>query len=526
MKKTLFLFAFCVLIVGRVSAASTDIVPRGSTLLDAFATLARAEAFGAADTPEDFLGEPLYTRGQLARRLEHLVSDDPQKLAKVQANGGTAAALHAALAALQPELTADGADTSAADVTSEDTALGATSVSGYVQPEVRVRAGGDKKPGSGALGVYRVTALGSLRSNLRYVLSASNWAQDERRVFSNDIGTHDFSVVNEAYLELNGGRGLQVSLGRMNNRWGPGYRGAVLVSDNPPAMDQLQVAFPFSLGPRLGREYHFTQFVSTFSDGGTRRYFEGRRIEYQFSPHLTADFQDSFLSTSQQSLKLTPFPFFYIAQGSKVIGLRSLDAKFNAFMNFTLSYAASPDTRIYGQFGIDDIQSPGHQSYRTPRKIAYLVGTALHPLPGTNLVAEYTFADPTTYTSRIPETQWQFGKYNEIGLPTGPNGREIFLRLSQRLAPGLTFAVQGRDKKRHNDSFAVPNSRDLAASLDYAVNHHAGLQVTYHDYRQTAFPLDTSVSLPGDGFTPANAEGFYGQNQRIKEVDIAYRLFF
>ena len=526
MKKNLILLALTLSIAGRVSAASTDIVPRGSTLLDAFATLARAEAFGAADTPEDFLGEPLYSRGQLARRLEHLVSDNPEMLAKVQKSSGTAAALHAALVALQPELTADRVDTSKADRTAEGAAVRGTSMSGYVQPEIRLGAGGDKKPGSGALGVYRLTALGSLRSNLGYVISASNWAQDSRRVFSNDIGTHDFSALNEAYLELNGGRGLQVSLGRMNNRWGPGYRGAVLVSDNPPAMDQLQVAFPFSLGPRLGREYHYTQFVSTFSDGGTRRYFEGRRIEYQFSPHLTADFQDSFLSTSQESLKLAPFPFFYIAQGSKVIGLRNLDAKFNAFMNFTVAYAANPDTRFYGQFGIDDIQSPGHQSYRTPRKIAYLVGTALHPLPGTNLVAEYTFADPTTYTSRIPETQWQFGQYNEIGLPTGPNGREIFLRLSQKLAPGLTFAVQGRDKKRHNDSFAVPNSRDLSASLDYAVNHHTGLQVTYHDYRQTAFPLDPSVPLPGDGFTPANAEGFYGQNQRIKELDVAYRLFF
>lgn len=521
MKKILVLLSLALLCSGRTFAASTDIVPRGSALLDAFAALARVDAFGAADTPEDFLGEPLYTRGQLARRLEHLVQDDPQKLAKVQASSSEAAALHAALSALQPELTADGVDYSEAD-----TPVRGTSVSGYVSPEARLRTGGDGSPGTGALGIYRVTALGTLRSNLRYVLSASNWPQDERRVFSNDIGAHDFSALNEAYLELSGGRGLTVSLGRMNNRWGAGYRGDVLVSDNPPAMNQIQIALPFSLGPRFGRNYRYTQFASTFQENGTRKYFEGRRIEYTFSSHLTADFQEAFKSSNSKSLELTPFPVFYVAQGSKIIGLRSIDSKFNAFMNFGLSYSVNPDTRFYGQFGIDDIQSPGHQSYRTPRKIAYLVGTSLQPGPGTNLIAEYSFADPTTYTSRIPETQWQNGSFNEIGLPTGPNGREIFLRLSQRLAPGLTVALQGREKKRHNDSFPVPNSRDLAASLDYALSHHAGLQLTYHDYRQEAFPLDPSIPVPGDGFTPANAEGFYGQNQRIKELDVAYRLFF
>ena len=515
------MLSLLLIFAGRVSALPADIVPRGSALLDAFASLARADAFGAADTPEDFLGEPLYTREQLARRLEHLVQDEPQKFAKVQADDSEAAALHAAMAILQPELTADGVD-----FTETDTTNGGSSVSGYLQPEFRLRTGGDTNSGTGAVGVYRVTALGSLRSNLRYVLSASNWAEDDRRVFANDIGPHDFSAVSEAYLELNGGRGLKVSLGRMNNRWGSGYLGAVLVSDNPPAMDQLQVAFPFSLGSHLGRNYHFTQFAATFEENGTRKYFEGRRYEYVFNSRLTADFQEAFKSSSSRSLELTPYPDFYDAQSSRILKLRGLDTNVNSFLNFGLSYAATPDTRFYGQFGVDDIQSPGQQSYRTPRKIAYLLGASLHPLSGTNLIAEYTFADPTTYSSRIPDTQWQEGQYQQIGLPTGPNSREVFLRLSQRLAPGLTLALQGRDRARHNDIFPEPESRDLAGTLDYAINHHAGLQLTYHDYRQNAFPLDPSVPVPGDGFTPANAEGFYGQNLRIKQLDVAYRLFF
>ncbi len=529
MKKLLSLPALSLLLLSlagpQAFAAPTDIVPRGSALLDTFAALARVDAFGASDTPEDFLGEPLYTREQLARLLERLVQDEPEKLARVQKNDQANTALQAALDQMQPELSADGVDLSAAVQPP-----GGASVSGYIQPEARLRTGADHQPGNGALGVYRVTALGNLRSNVRYVVSASNWPEDDRRVFENDKGPHDFSALNEAYLELNAGRGLTFNLGRMYNRWGPGYRGATMVSDNSPAFDQIQAAFPFSLGSRFGRDYRFTQFVSTFEENGTRKYFEGRRIEYAFSPRLTADFQEAFKSSSGRSLEVTLLPDFYSAQSANlhIKGLRitGLDQTYNSFLNFGLSYAQTPEMRVYGQLGIDDIQTPGHHTYRTPRKIAYLVGAAFQPLPHTDIIAEYSFADPTTYSSRIPETQWQKGQFDEIGLPTGPNSQEYFLRLRQRISPGLSVAFQGRDRRRHNDVFATPDSRDLALTVEYAPDKRNGFEVTYHNYHQAAFSLSPTVFLPGDGFTPANAEGFYGQTLHIRELDVLYRLFF
>lgn len=508
------------------AGAATDIVPTGSATLDTFAALARADAFGAEDTAEDFLGDSLYTRGQLARLLERLIQDEPQRLARVQKDGAANAALHNAAEELGAELKADNVDLADIDAAP---ASGAA-VGGYVQPELRVGTGGGSGSKTGAIGVYRVTAQGNLRSNLRYVLSASNWAQDSRRVFNNDIGPHDFSAVNEAYLELNGGRGLTLSLGRQHDRWGPGTRGATMISDNAPAFDQLQLAFPFSLGARAGRNYSFTQFAATFKEGDTRKYLAGRRIEYAFSPHLNADFQEAFKSSTSRSLEVSFLPDFYTGQSAnlKISGLRvtGLDATYNAFLNFGLSYAADPNTRVYGQLGIDDIQTPGRHTSRTPRKIAQLVGVAFRPAPGTSVVAEYTFADATTYSSRIPDTQWQKGQYDEIGLPAGPNSREVFLRLSQRLARGLTASLQDRDRRRRDDSFPAPTSRDLAATLEFAPDKQNGFSLTYHDYRQQPFPLPSSVLAPGDGYTPANAEGDYGQDLRIKQLDVAYRFFF
>lgn len=531
MKKIITLLALplvlCCVFGGRVCAAPSDIVPRGSALLDAFAKLSQMDAFGAADTPEDFLGEPLYTRGQLARLLEHLLQDEPQKFARVQKDDAANAALHAALQVLGPELAADGADLSEANAVP----AGGASVSGYLQPELRLRAGGDSLPGSGAIGIYRVTALGNLRSNVRYTLSASNWFEDGRRLFQNDIGPHDFSAVNEGYLELDGGRGLTVDLGRMQNNWGPGARGATLLSDNAPPMDQLQVSFPFSLGPRFGRGYRFSQLLAQFKEGSTVRYFAARRVELAVSPRLTADLQQAYKASTSRALVVSLFPDFYSGKNANLspifpgVAIRNLEDYYNAILDFGLTYDAGEALRVYGQFALDDLKTPGRHSGNTPRKIAYLVGFAARPLARTGVTAEYLFADPTTYSFHTTADQWQKGRYDEIGLPSGPNTQEVYVRLDQKLTPQLSLALSARDRRRHDDSFPAPTARDLAASASYALNARSGVRLTFHDYRQDPFPLAPSVPI-GNGFQPSNEEGNYGQRLRIRQLDVAYQFFF
>ena len=111
-------------------------------------------------------------------------------------------------------------------------------------------------------------------------------------------------------------------------------------------------------------------------------------------------------------------------------------------------------------------------------------------------------------------------------MPAGPNSREFYVRFSRRLHPGLTAALEGRDRRRVDDTFPEPNSRDYAASVEFSPDKHNSISVTYHDYLQDAFPIPSTVLSPGDGFTPANAEGNYGQTQRIKQLDLDYRFLF
>lgn len=507
-------------------AAATDIVPTGSTLLDSFAVLARADAFGAENTPEDFLGEMLYTRSQLATLLAHLLQDDPKTLDKIQKDSGINSALYAAIQSLQPELKTDGVDLSESDATP----AAGNIINGYVQPELRLRAGGDSKPSTGVFGIYRVTAQGNLRSNLRYAVSASNWPQDGRRVFTNDVGTHDFSSLNEAYLELDGGRGLTVSLGRMYDRWGPGMLGATMLGDNAPALNQIQVAFPFSLGARFGQNYRFTQMVSTFKANDAHEYLAARRIEYTFSSQWSADFQEAFLADRSWALQFVPFPDYYTAKNANIpiLGLREkyLDAEYKAAYNLTASYRTPDDgLRFYGQFLLHDLRSPGANSGVTPRKAAYLIGGSVRATPGTQVTLEYTRDDPSTYSSRNVGTQWQEGRYDELALPGGPNATEIYGRVDQKIGSKLSLSLEGRDRRRHDLSFPAPTARDLSASAAYKLDNHSGVRLTYHDYKQDIFPIDPSVPFPTT-FQPTNAEGNYGQTLRIKQLDVAYQFSF
>ncbi len=104
--------------------------------------------------------------------------------------------------------------------------------------------------------------------------------------------------------------------------------------------------------------------------------------------------------------------------------------------------------RLYGQFVIDDLQAPKGlgKGNKTPRKIGYLLGYAeAFDRSGTDVALEYAHTDHETYTKLPPlpvGLAWIDGALPQ-GYPAGPNGNEVFLRLGQRLAPRLDFAVGG-----------------------------------------------------------------------------------
>jgi hypothetical protein len=509
-------------------AASTDIVPRGSTLNDAFAKLAGAGLLGEKYGASDFLWESQRTRAQLARILESGLLENKSELAEAEANPQWEPMLRGIVISLRPELTADGYD---ADDLLGNMLLRPAAENVLLQPEGRFGTRNSHSQ-SGAMALYRGSVLGDLGTNSRYAFSVSNQSEDWRRVFDNEIGPHDQSGITEAYLSWKGYHGLGFDIGRMYDRWGPGYRGATLLSDNAPPMDQMRIEFPFSLGPRLGRNWQYTQVASTFKEYGTQKYFQARRIELNLNSHWNADFEEAVKSSRAAYLLAAPMPFYLF----KGITLSSLDVHSNYNFNLGLNYSSGPDLRVYSQLMVDDIKSPFRGRFlgfdvgdngTTPQKLAYLVGLTGQTPQGTGLTVEYDASDPTTYGYQNNEAIWQQGTYNYLGLPSGPDSREVFARLSQRLTSKISIALEDRNRWRRDNSFVEPSANDLAAYALLKLDQRNGVTIGYHQYRQDPFPF--APGSPGypasNSFTPLS-EGNPGQRLRINELDLGYQLAF
>jgi hypothetical protein len=75
-----------------------------------------------------------------------------------------------------------------------------------------------------------------------------------------------YPSIETAFIRSNG-RALDVIAGRMPLRWGPGYVGAMLLSDTAVSLDQIRVEKTFRLPGNLGRRtglLRFEQFNAQF----------------------------------------------------------------------------------------------------------------------------------------------------------------------------------------------------------------------------------------------------------------------
>jgi hypothetical protein len=504
-------------------AASTDIVPRASVLTDDLSSLASAGLVtgrsGRTLMPADFQIGPLWTRGEMAALVAPVLTESA-RASRAGASTRTALALRDACEQLRPELLLAGVpkDRFPGGKTQE-----AAILSGYAGVEQRVDRESDKPGTAGTAAVYRVTGAAQLSRDSRLVVSGSNWWRAERRVFANDISPRHFSGLSAAYLNLAGPRGLSAQIGRTTDRWGAGAHGATMLSDNSPPFDEIRVDFPFSLGPHLGRNYHFTQMATAFKERGATRYVEARRITYTFNRLWDVQMEEAFKSSRTDALVGTFIvPFNIQNMDLRKIGLpirvRDLDPHFNAVVNLGASYSWAGDSRLYGQFFIDDLRNPFGTPFKSvARKVAFLAGYAHGSPDGLNYVVEYSQADPTTYTFRNNEAPWTHRELDWIGLPEGPNNRTLYGRIGARIAPKLTVTVEGRDRRRYNDTYPAPIASFVGATAAYRVTPSQLLTVGYNDYRQDPFgkPFKGPTSTPDIGFPV-----------RIHEWDFSYRLIY
>jgi hypothetical protein len=508
------------------NAASTDIVAPDSTIRDSLAELA---SDGALPTNAGLLlEEPVLTRGDAALLLEQGLSLGGSTAPTLK-KSNEAAAVRNLLIELRPELLADHVNV---DAVLKGLPSSSASLLIALMPEARIDTGGKGNSGSSVDGIYRGTVVGNAGEHTQYGISVTDQAKDDRRVFDNDIGPNDYSALTQAYVKFNGSKGLSFLIGRTDDNWGSAAEGGALLSDNAPPLDQLRVSFPFSLGSHLGRNWDYIQLASTYSEDNQRKYLQARRIEINFSSHWSAQYEEALKSTSSSLLYRAPLPFLI----AKSIDLAGVEAESEFVGNLGLNYSANKEFRTFGQLLINDIKSPftghflgfdvGNGGY-TPQRLAYVAGAAYESHHGTTANVEYSTADDTTYLDSNAALAWTKGTYDYLGLPDGPNFKQIYGILSQTVAPKLTLSAEGRNRSLYSDSYPNLKSQDVALSASYQLDRRNSVSLTYHDYYQNAYSIapGTADYPTGDGYiSPSQSNP--GSSLTIHELDAGYELVY
>lgn len=276
-----------------------------------------------------------------------------------------------------------------------------------------------------AEGTYRVVGAWAISET---ALLEVVWSDARRREGANPSA---FGTVPLAQLTLQTGEWRwQVGYGTL--RWLGGYSGGLLVNDAMPAVPYLRVQFPFRI-PLLG-EWRFEQFLSQFDQDGSATWWGARRFERDFGTRWTLALAEAFKALELPGSAVSQLVPYYLYQKWYSEAPRG-SGWFNYLAEMGVVYKPDAQNRVYLFWLIDDMRAPTALGGApiTPRKVATLVGTRLHPAPEMRLILELVRTDGTrtggVYDASGHEPRYAyFYKDLPMGHPIGANQIGLYAR--------------------------------------------------------------------------------------------------
>ena len=210
---------------------------------------------------------------------------------------------------------------------------------------------------------------------------------------------------------------LRLELGRDRFVWGPGYTGSVMLDDNAPALDHVQLCASY-------RNFKLLTLTSLLSRWGTKpRFLAAQRMEVSLWDRLTlggammvVSSWDELQPTQLGGLVNPLIPVLLSEANSDFEGnsLAGLDA---------VCYL--PHTKLYGQLFVDDYNN----DKVSPQALGAQVGA--HVVPDLPIEArlEYTRITAFTYYHRVHSIMFE-NYLTTMGHPLGPDADQLFAALN------------------------------------------------------------------------------------------------
>lgn len=231
---------------------------------------------------------------------------------------------------------------------------------------------------------------------------------------------------------------LTLQYGKDVNRWGPGYRGQLAISDHATSYDEIKLQI-------RGRHFTFTglwavlqHYTPEFFFGGhEEKYLAAHRLELSPWPCIDIGVHEMVIYTGRQFEPSYLNPFMFLRSAEHYLGDRD-----NAAMGLDVELKIFPKTKIYAELFIDDITTGRLGTGYYANKYAYLAGlyhVDLLGLDNLDLRMEYARIRPFTYT-HDGLTNFQHYSTN-LGHRLGPNAEEWYLDLKYQYSQ--PFYLQG-----------------------------------------------------------------------------------
>ncbi len=469
-------------------AGPADIVPRGDIAYDLLGSLAATGRIPGFTLRDFARGDRLYTRREMADLIAVLRTDAdadqnfPERFAT---------ALRALEIKFGPELA----------IIRREPARGYLKGDGAIAGSLKLRGLTDPEAGAASArftGVYPVGRDGFA------AVQIGSW-RDE---WYNDSGARKgFPPIETAMLRVNG-RVLDVTIGKMPLRWGPGYVSPLMISDESPSVPMIQIEKGFRLPGRLGARIgplYFTQFAAEFYEAddpsavfnarGTARYFFGRRIETNGTGRASFSLAESLKATRLPDAQWAVLLPFYTYQNDwqdipgddnprwfKFLSTQSYPN--TNWLNYMVDASGSyrldgKGSTLYADLLIDDIKAPkglGTANASSQRKVGGQFGAYLPDLGGVKrygLRLEFATIDRGVYGSVSGPITWQQNGL-ALGYPLGGNANVAFGRLDAALSPQAKIALEGTVRRsKDSDDVASPRYDRFAFFGTYNLSRSA-----------------------------------------------------
>jgi hypothetical protein len=260
---------------------------------------------------------------------------------------------------------------------------------------------------------------------------------------------------------------FEIEWGKDSLWWGPGYHGALLISNNARPFEMIKISNPrATLLPWIFRylgPFRYTLLYSTLDDKAISEHppnSELSGLRFDFKPHPFFEFGMSYLAhcggdrPGIENLDLSDYLYILFSSGNRNGDNRDSNKEFAidaalTLPNLTTILPIAHSLKLYAEWG-------GEDEATLPYKNAYLLGMVFNDIflaQGLQLRAEYADLSPKSAPGAWYSHGWWAMKYHGrvFGHHAGTDSDDLFIELSHTIKDSYFYKVSF-DKERNGIS--------------------------------------------------------------------------